>query len=52
MKYADLENILLISREKDGFSIISRPSEKKEVRTFLEHEIGIEELYVQNLLEG
>ena len=52
VKYADLENILLISREKDGFSIISRPSEKKEVRTFLEHEIGIEELYVQNLLEG
>jgi predicted ATPase len=52
VKYADLENILLISREKDGFSIISRLSEKKGVRTFLEHEIGIEELYVQNVLEG
>ncbi len=51
VKYADLENILLISREKDGFSIISRPSEKEGVKTFLEHEIGIEELYIQNLLE-
>ena len=52
VKYADLENILLISRGKDGFSIICRPSEKKRVKTFLEHEIGIEELYIQNLLEG
>lgn len=51
VKYADLESILLISRGKDGFSIISRPGEKKGVKTFLEHEIGIEELYIQNLLE-
>jgi predicted ATPase len=50
VKYADLENILLISRDKDGFSIISRPKDKDEIKTFLKNEIGIEELYVQNLL--
>lgn len=50
VKHADLENILMVSRNKDGFSIISKPSEKEEVKTFLENEIGIEELYVQNLL--
>jgi predicted ATPase len=51
VKNADLENILLVSRDKDGFSTISRPADKEEVKTFLKNEIGIEELYVQNLLE-
>ncbi|NMB77809.1 MAG: AAA family ATPase [Methanomicrobiales archaeon] len=50
VKYASLEDILLISRDSEGYSIISRPADKEEVRTFLENEIGIEELYVQNLL--
>jgi Predicted ATPase len=50
LKYIDLENILLISRNKQGFSEISKPCEKEEVKLFLEDEIGIEDLYVQNLL--
>jgi len=50
VKYAGLDNILLISRDKEGFSSVSIPVDKKEVKTFLENEIGIEELYVQNLL--
>jgi predicted ATPase len=51
VKYAGLDNILLVSRDKEGFSTISRPADKRELKTFLENEIGIEELYVQNLLE-
>lgn len=50
VKYADLQHLLLISRDSEGFSIIRRPSESKDVQVFLEHEIGVEELYVQNLL--
>ena len=50
VKHARLDDILLISRDSEGFSVVSRPSGKEEVRTFLENEIGIEELYVQNLL--
>jgi len=50
VKNADLEDILLVSRDKDGFSTITRPADKVEVNTFLKNEIGIEELYVQNLL--
>jgi predicted ATPase len=52
VRHTDLESILLISRDKEGFSTISRPFEKEEVKTFLKNEIGIEELYVQNLLEA
>jgi predicted ATPase len=50
VKYATLDDILLISRDSEGYSVISRPGDKEEVRAFLENEIGIEELYVQNLL--
>jgi len=52
VRHTDLESILLISRDKEGFSTISRPFEKEEVKTFLKNEIGIEELYVQDLLEA
>jgi len=51
VRHADIEDILLVSRDRDGFSRISKPAEKSEVRVFLEHEMGIDELYVQNLLE-
>lgn len=51
VKHAGLENILLVSRAKDGFSTIVRPGDKEEIKAFLMNEIGIEELYVQSLLE-
>ncbi len=51
VKHSELENIFLISRNKDGFSTISRPSKKKEVKIFLKNQLGLDELYVQNLLE-
>lgn len=50
VKHAGLENILFVSRDEEGFSKISKPSDNEEVKTFLENEIGIDELYVQNLL--
>ena len=50
VKHVRIEDILLISRDSEGFSVISRPADKEEVRTFLKNEIGIEELFVQNLL--
>ncbi len=51
VKHADINHLLFIYRDESGFSKISRPIEKEEVKTFLENDIGIEELYVQNLLE-
>ena len=51
VEHAGLENLLLISRHKDGFSCVSRPSEKEMVRSFLENEIGLGDLYVHNSLE-
>lgn len=50
VKYAGIENILLVSRDDNGFSAITRPADKKEMRIFLQNQIGLDELYVQNLL--
>ncbi|OPZ42613.1 MAG: hypothetical protein BWY93_01739 [Euryarchaeota archaeon ADurb.BinA087] len=50
VKQVDIEDILLISRDAEGFSQLSRPFTRKEIRAFLEHEIGIEDLFIQNLL--
>ena len=52
VKYAGLENILFISRDQEGFSKLTHLKDKKEIMTFLENEIGLEELFVQNLLDN
>ena len=51
VKYVNVENILLVHRDDKGLSQIIRPVEKDEVKTFLQNDLGIDELYVQNLLE-
>jgi len=50
VKYAGLKNIYLILRDKDGFSKIEKPMNKEKVKTFLKNEIGLDELFVQDLL--
>jgi len=51
VRHAGVENILLAQRDAGGFSKISRPQKRREVRIFLENEMGLDELYVENLLE-
>jgi predicted ATPase len=50
LKYSGLDNILLVSRNKEGFSNIYKPADKETVKIFLQNEIGIDELYIQNLI--
>ncbi len=49
VKHASLNNILFVSRNNDGFSEIKRLN-KKCLKDFID-EMGIEELYVQDLLK-
>lgn len=51
VKHAGVESLVLISRNAEGFSCVRRPSENSQVQKFLESEMGVEELYVQNLLD-
>jgi len=51
VRHADINDILIISRDEEGFSHISNPMDKQETRIFLENEMGLADLFVDNLLE-
>ena len=50
VRYVNIENILLIKRDETGNSQIIKPSNQKDVKEFLENDMDIRELYVQNML--
>jgi predicted ATPase len=52
VRHADIGDVLLVSRNGEGSSTISRPSENKDVQVFLQNEMGLEELFVENLLHA
>ena len=51
VKHANLDELVLVSRNRVGDSVLSRPGEQKDIRDFLANKLGIEELYIQNILE-
>lgn len=51
VKHANINELVLVSRNSLGDSILSRPGEQKDIRDFLSNRLGIDELYVQNILE-
>ena len=50
VRHTPLESLLLVQRDSEGFSQITRPSENAHVQHFLKHELGLHELFVDNLL--
>jgi predicted ATPase len=52
LKHTQLNDLLLISRNNNGFAHISKPIEQEMVTAFLENELGIDQLFIQNLLDA
>ena len=50
VKHAGVENLLLVQRDKEGFTTASRPEASDDVRLFLQNEIGLDDLFIDNLL--
>lgn len=50
VRYAGIENVLLVNRDFNGSSRIVKPVDSEHVRTFLENDLGVEELFIDNLL--
>ena len=51
LKHSNIEDLYLISRNDEGFSEISKPANQEMVKAFLANDLGIDELFVQNLLD-
>lgn len=47
---ANLESIRFVQRDKFGYSIISKPADSDRVKTFISNELGLSDLFLQNLL--
>lgn len=50
VKHAGIKSLYLITRDESGFSKINRPKDNNDVKVFLKNNIGVDELFVQNLL--
>lgn len=50
VRRAQLEDLILVERDGDGNSVIKRPAEMPAVQIFLEEQLGLDYLFVQNLL--
>lgn len=51
VRHTKLGELLLAKRDKEGFSTVTRPETDKRLKLFLEGELGVEDLFVQGLLE-
>ena len=51
VKHSRLEDLLLVTRQKSGSSVIIHPDDSTVVHTFLENELGVDNLFAQNLLD-
>ena len=50
IRHVDLDDVYLVSRDANGFSQITKPGDSEVVRSFLENELGIDDLFVDDLL--
>ncbi len=49
VRHAGLENILVIAKDDEGFSQITKPTDREHVKVLLEHEVfSIDELFVRD----
>lgn len=50
IKYVPLEKLYIIDRDKNGQSKLSRASNSSEIKTFLREKIGVEDLFIDGIL--
>lgn len=51
LKHVELDDILLITRNENGYSEIIRPIERQDVKIFLQNNIGISNLFEDGILK-
>ena len=51
VKHTKLEDLLLMQRSANGFSTVIKPNEMESVHIFLKSDLGVDQLFIQNLLD-
>ena len=50
LKYANIENLLLVSRDATGFTCVSAPKDSSVIQGFVQDNLELNDLFVQDLL--
>ena len=50
LKHSQIDAIRLVQRDNKGFSTISLPKNSKTVQQFIENDLGLDDLFIQNML--
>ena len=50
LRHCDLNSIYLVSRDREGFSTITKPHDDEEVQAFLKNDLRIDDLFVDGIL--
>ena len=51
LKYANINDVRLVSRDCSGKTNVSKPSDSTIVKKFMKNDLGLEDLFLQGLLE-
>ena len=50
LKHAKIEHVLFISRDDEGFTVFQSPKDSETVRAFMENDLGMDDLFLQDML--
>ena len=50
LKHAKIDNVRLVQRDADGYTLISTPGNSEAVRCFVENNLGLDDLFLQDML--
>lgn len=50
LRNAKIKNVKLVSRNTDGYSKVTSPNDSKSVQAFIQSELGLDDLFLQDLL--
>jgi len=50
LKHITIEKVRLIQRDTQGYTLISEPSNSKTVKYFIENDLGLDDLFLQDML--
>lgn len=50
LKHINIQNVRLVQRDADGYTLISTPSNSKTVKCFLQNDLGLDDLFLQDML--
>lgn len=52
LKHIKIENVRLIQRDNQGFTLTSAPSNSEVVKCFMKNDLGLDDLFLQDMLGG